>query len=109
MSDPHLDLDVSFDDFEDLLYVEAFTGRTGPNLTGAKLFGANLENANLRGANLAGAEFSPKVYEEDIVPAYGLTQEQLDSAIADPPDQPPSLDGLLDAKTGKPLFWKTTA
>ena len=111
LSNPHLDREYSFNDFEYLLYVETSTKCTGPNLTGARLFGANLENANLTGANLAGAEFGPQVDEEGDVnpPAYGLTQKQLDSAIADPTHRPPILNGLLDAKTRKPLVWKTKA
>ena len=32
-------------------------------------------------------------------------QYQLDAARADP-DNPPKLDGVLDAETGKPLVWR---
>ena len=102
-------LDLSFDEL-DLFMYRGSSSLIGANLTDATLFGANLENANLKGANLAGAKFYEDARVEDIpvhTPAYGLTQKQLDSAIADPPDRPPVLDGMLDAKTGEPLVWKT--
>ena len=92
----------------DLLLLPTSSAR-GANLTDARLFGANFENAVLSGANVAGARFYEDVRVEGIpvnTPAYGLRQEQLDSAIADPPDRPPILDGMLDAKTGKALVWK---
>ncbi len=77
------------------------------DLSNAKLWGANLCAVILRGANLSGADFcgvdaKSSQYEE---PARGLTQAQLDEACANP-DNPPKLDGVLDAKTGKPLVWR---
>ena len=58
------------------------------DLRGAKLFEADLTDADLTGADLRGAE--------------GLTQDQLDTARADPAN-PPNLDGLRDSWTDKPL------
>ena len=76
------------------------------DLSDAKFWGANLSKAILRDANLSGADLcgidahSP-AYKQ---PVCGLTQVQLDEACADP-DNPPKLDGLLDAETGEPLVW----
>ena len=61
------------------------------HLVGAKLKGANLDGANLTGADMRGCK--------------GLTQEQIDQAVA-LPDNPPDLSGTVDAKTGKPLVWR---
>lgn len=109
LSDPRVDLEMSFDGLELFLFQELRQTGRKTDLTDAILFDVNLENANLRGTNLAGTKF----YEQLLVDGFevspsarGLTQQQLDSAIADPPDRPPTLDGILDAKTGKPLVWK---
>ena len=66
------------------------------NLTGALLIDADLSHAVLEYANLSGA---------DLRGARGLTQKQLDAAIANP-DNPPQLDGVLDAETGEQLVWR---
>ncbi len=71
------------------------------NLSGATLFGAKLRHANLSNAYIAGTKFS----DDGDTPAIGLTQEQLDQAVADQ-DTPPMLKGVIDAKTGKPLVWR---
>ena len=76
------------------------------NLSDAKLWGADLSkailnNANLSGADLCGADAHSPVYK---APVRGLTQAQMDKARADP-NNPPKLDGVLDAETGKPLVW----
>ena len=65
------------------------------NLTSALLIDADLSHAVLEYANLSGA---------DLRGARGLTQKQLDKAVADP-ENPPKLDGVLDVETGKPLVW----
>ena len=70
-------------------------------MRGAELWGANFAGANLLRANISGAIFADR-YEGVAV---GLTQAQIDSAIADP-DDPPILDGVLDAETGEPLVWR---
>ena len=67
----------------------------GANLMEAKLPGANLANAHLVGANLSGA---------DLRGCKGLTQEQIDQAVAFP-DNLPDLTDVVDANTGEPLFW----
>ena len=77
------------------------------DLSDAKFWGANLseamlQDANLSGADLCGVDAKSSQYEE---PARGLTQAQLNEACADQ-DNPPKLDGVLDAKTGKPLVWR---
>lgn len=72
------------------------------NLTGANLSNAMLAGANLDGANLSGTDFSPKLSGRAV---RGLTQQQLDQAIAEP-DQSPVLDGTLDAETNEPLVWR---
>ena len=86
--------------------------RQGTDLTGANIAHANLSGASLRGgAELSGANLS--TYDlsgnsepwHTAWPATGLTQAQLDEACADP-DNPPRLDGVLDAETGKLLVWR---
>lgn len=76
------------------------------------LWGSDLSGAVLRDANLSGTDFGAKDARSDTlrVPARGLTQEQLDSARADP-GNPPQLSGVLDARTGAQLAWrgKTTS
>ena len=87
------------------------------NLSGAKLRNANLSKAQLWGANLSqtvlwntdlsGADLCGSSARSDMyaVPVHGLTQGQLDEARSCP-DDPPKLDGVLDAKTGKQLIWR---
>ena len=70
------------------------------NLSHAKLQRAYLYEARLQDADLSGAEFSL----DGENPATGLTQFRLDQARADP-DDPPQLDGVVDAETGKSLVW----
>ena len=89
------------------------------NLSGARFQGANLSGASLTGADLSGADFSAESYldvdfsdlpgvrsvDKDEMLATGLTQAQLDEARADP-NNPPKLNGVLDAETGKQLEWR---
>ena len=76
------------------------------DLSGAKLGGAELSGAVLPGAKLYGASlFATSVPGADLSSTTGLTQEQLDQARVDP-DNPPKLDGVLDAETGEPLVWR---
>ena len=80
------------------------------DLSDAKFWGADLSrailyDANLSGADLCGVDANSPVYKE---PVHGLTQAQLDEARADS-DNPPKLDGVLDAKTGKQLIWRGSA
>ena len=87
------------------------------NLSGAKLRYSNLSEAvfweadlseavfwkaNLSGADFCGAGARSATYR---IPACGLTQAQLDEACADPTN-PPKLQGIRDARTGKPLVWQ---
>ena len=104
---------------------------TGSKLTGANLAGANLDsadlksvrliNVNLEGANLTGADLkSMLLFDVNLEGAFlldadltgtsikrckGLTQEQIDQAIADP-DNPPDLKGVVDPQTGVLLVWR---
>ena len=76
------------------------------NLTYTVLRGADLSDTNLFGAvfaraNLSGTKFS----DNGERPARGLTQYQLDEAWADL-DNPPYLEGVVDASTGEPLEWR---
>ena len=64
---------------------------SGANLIEAKLYSSLLLDADLSGANLERCE--------------GLTQDQIDYAIADS-DNPPKLEGVVGAKTGDPLVWR---
>ena len=75
------------------------------NFWGADLSKAILYDANLSGADLSGVDANSPMYKE---PVHGLTQEQLDEAWADS-DNPPKLDGVLDAETGKQLIWRGRA
>ena len=80
------------------------------NLSGALLLNVDLSNAHLQGAklkdawllqaNLSGTEFS--IGEGDH-PVEGLTQAQLNIACAYG-DNPPTLDGVLDADSGEQLM-----
>ena len=74
------------------------------DLSGAKLWDANLSNAMLNNANLTGTEFVSLHNGVTERHARGLTQSQLDEATSDPLD-PPKLEGVTDAETGKQLVW----
>ena len=86
------------------------------NLSNASFWNANLSHANLAGANLTGsdpkhadltgASFSKSqgVYVSSN-PSKGLTQAQLEEACS-APDNPPDLEGVLDAETGEQLVWR---
>ena len=69
------------------------------DLSNSRLQGANLKDALLDEANLSGAQFC---LGEGDYPATGLTQKQLDSACSYT-NNPPHLDGVLDADTGEQL------
>ena len=56
----------------------------------------NLNDVFLHGANLTGT---------NLKNCKGLTQEQIDEAVADS-DNPPTLEGVVDANTGEPLVWR---
>ena len=70
------------------------------NLSGAILTNTDLSSADLTSAKLSGTEFS----FDGENPAIGLTQSKLDSAWPQI-DNPPNLDGVVDAETGKQLVW----
>ena len=72
----------------------AYLSRT--DLSDAHIDNADLTDAALPGTNLSGAIFA--------FVTRTLTQPQLDMAKADP-DNPPKLNGAVDAETGEPLVW----
>ena len=74
-------------------------------LSGAEVLRSDLSGAILRDTDLSGTYFyNPHCgTATDLV--TGLTQAQLDEACADP-DNPPRLDGVLDAETDEPLVWR---
>ena len=76
----------------------ALTGAklTGANLKSARLIDVNLEDALLIHTNLSGA---------DLEGCKGLTQKQLNEAVADS-DNPPKLEGVVDANTGNSIVWR---
>ena len=67
------------------------------DLRRASLDTVDMTNTILEGALIAGARFSPHV--------GGMTQEILDSAIADE-NEPPVIGGMQDYQSGSPLVWK---
>ena len=77
----------------------------GAELMEARLSGADLTNASLSDADLSTrrATFSAEGLFQGAV--KGLTQWRLDEARADP-ENPPKLDGVVDAETGQPLVWR---
>ena len=102
------------------------------NMTNATLSNANLAGANLQMTRLEGADLSSATFTKDITfnldpsdcealaesepgrivhddrlyaVAYGITQSQLDSAVANP-EHPPNLKHVVDAETGEPLVWR---
>ena len=78
---------------------------TGANLSGANLWNADLSKAFLYDADLTGTEFANPKNGVAIRPARGLTQSQLDVAKSDPKN-PPMLEGVTDAETGRQLVWR---
>ena len=79
----------------------------GTNLSRTSLTGANLKGAYVRGANLKGAlMIHTNLSGSDLRGCEGLTQEQINSAVAHPPETPPNLEGVVDADTGRPLVWQ---
>ena len=70
------------------------------DFTNSRLASADLSGADLTGTVLSGTEFS----FHGECPVVGLTQSQLDNAWPQI-DNPPNLDGVVDAETGKQLVW----
>lgn len=73
---------------------------TNANLSNTHFAGATCDGLQLDGADVSGAQFSLL----GAVPVMGLTQSQLDRAIADTA-RPPGLRGVQDAETAAPLLW----
>ena len=91
---------------------------TGARLQGAVLNGAILIGSDLQGANLAGANLSGAILGKGQIlvgePPYelinsgytALTQEQLDTAVAEVANLPQIDPGLTDASTGAEIVWR---
>ncbi len=77
----------------------------GSDLSGAKIARTDMSGATLRNTNLSGTYFYEPVDGIITSQVTGLTQAQLDDACADP-NNPPKLEGVLDAETGEPLVWR---
>ncbi len=75
------------------------------NLSGARILRTDMSRATLRDTDLSGAYFYDPHGGTATSPVTGLTQAQLDEACANP-DNPPKLDGVLDAETGEQLVWR---
>ena len=71
------------------------------DLSDAYLIETNLKRAILSHADLTGANLS----NADMRGCIGLTQEQIDQAVAQE-GVPPNLEGVIDAKTSDPLVWR---
>ena len=75
------------------------------NLQEVTLAAADLSHATLCNTKMSGANLSNTILSGTrLSRVSGLTQAQLDQARADP-NNPPNLDGAIDAKTGQPLIW----
>ena len=77
-------------------------------LSGAEILSTDMSGAILRDTDVSGTYFCNPHSEVATDLVTGLTQAQLDEACADP-DNPPKLDGVIDAETGKPLVWRGQA
>ena len=74
-------------------------------LSGAEILRTHMSGATLHDTDLSGTYFYDPHGGTATSPVTGLTQAQLDEACADP-DNPPKLDGILDAETDEPLVWR---
>ena len=74
-------------------------------LINTKLYGTDLFNATLQGADFSAALLSKACGE---FRAVGLTQRQIDQVRINP-DDPPSLAGVVEVGTRKPLVWRSTS
>ena len=72
------------------------------DLSNAKFWNTNLSSAQLWRANLSNAILD----KTNLSNVTGLTQAQLNEAIADP-SSPPNLDDAFDAETGEQLVWNS--
>ena len=82
------------------------------DLSGADVGGANFKRTILNECNLSGTMFASIAMGSDQqsrkILASDVTQAQLDQAVADP-DNPPILEGVIDAETGEQLVWRGRA
>ena len=85
----------------------------GTDFSNALLLNANLSESNLSNTIVANVDFSganlanTKFYDRNSrIQVEGLTQNQIDLAMAIPEDKPPHLDGVIDEETGKEIVWR---
>ena len=84
------------------------------DLSRAELIGANLTRADLSEAVLKEADLSGVILCQailsgaDLSGVKGLTQDELNTAIADPSYPPPTLTGARDPETVHSLEWQKT-
>ena len=102
-SDSQIKADLSGSSLLDVKLIDAHLDRS--DMSGATIFRTNMSGAWLRDVNLSGTYFYDPHGGTAASPVTGLTQAQLDAARADP-DNPPKLDGVLDAETGEQLVWR---
>lgn len=74
---------------------------------GAVFGKVNFTEVNLAGANLTGADFTGESIDdrESKEKCFGLTQQQVDLACADPNERP-IFAGVIDPETGKEITWQ---
>ena len=83
------------------------------DLSGAQICGVDLSEANLTAADLSGSLFGTTDrtdHSKSLSPIRefcGLTQSQLDSAIADLEHPPRIVDGTVAIDTAEPLVWRS--
>ena len=102
------DVDIRDSDLSDTNFLGSDLSRARifkSKLSGAEILRTDMSGATLRDTDLSGTYFSNTRGGTVTDLVTGLTQAQLDEACADP-DNPPKLDGVLDAETGKPLVWR---
>lgn len=76
-------------------------------LHGCLLYEAQLDETVLTEAKMGAGGYAAPEYVDNPEGAavQGLTQQQLDAALA-APEHPPELDGAVDAQTGEQLAWQ---
>lgn len=83
------------------------------NLSRSQVMGTDMSGAALLSAELSGTFLSNPTQEDKVTgfrfnsdePIRGITQDQLDSACANP-FNPPKVEGVTDSGTGEQLIWR---
>ena len=102
-----VDVRIGASDLSDARFLRSNLSRA--SIGKSKLCGASILSTEMTGAELHDTDLSGTNFDGTAGNAVtGLTQAQLDEACADP-DNPPRLDGVVDADTGNPLVWRGKA